>query len=262
MKPKSKMNKWDKHVALMGYEKLERYLPETHQYTMEKFWEMMQRFGETILKPSIGNGGKGIIKVSKLEDNQFEVHLNNNEIQVLSKIELEKFLRENVDKDSGYLVQYYVSLAKVNGRLIDFRYIVQRKYGDIEWVITAKYGKVAEDGYIVTNFLNKGKIISVEEALLNSNILNLDLKKTMDDLNQLALSVSSCYTRKFKNQTIWGLDLAVDDEGHVWLIEANANPMLRTLFGSEYKPNDHMIEWYLEYNQKMKRKRKAKKNNN
>lgn len=262
MKSRSKMNKWDKHVALMDCKEFEKYLPETHRYTVEKFWDMMKRFGETILKPSVGNGGRGIIKVSKLEDNQFEVHFKKNNIQVLTKTELEKFLRESLGKDSRYLVQYCISLAKVNGKLIDFRYIVQRKYDDIEWNITAKYGKIAADGYVVTNFLNKGKIVSVEEALLHSNILNLDIKKTMDELNHLALSASDCYTGKFKNQTIWGFDLAVDKKGRIWLIEANAAPMLRTLFKSKYKPKDNMIEWYLEYNKKIKGKKRAKNSKN
>ncbi|MEH7524370.1 YheC/YheD family protein [Bacillus sp. JJ1503] len=253
MRKKSKMNKWDKHQLLLECKNLVEFLPETHLFTIGKFWEMMSRNKEIILKPALGNGGKRIIKVSKVGGEKYEVHLQKSKNVIVDKNGLERLLQERI-KERKFLIQYCIPLAKVNGNLIDFRYIVQRKHGDKTWVITARCGKVAKNGYVTTNVLNDGTVVTVEEALLNSNINNLNLKKTLAALDELALAASLCYTDKFKNQNIWGYDLAVDECGDIWLIEANAAPMVDVFLDSKNPFKSDAITWYLDYNEKMRNK--------
>ncbi|WP_167578705.1 YheC/YheD family protein [Jeotgalibacillus proteolyticus] len=223
MKQNSRFNKWYKHQLLLESKHLKRFLPETHLYTIEKFWEMMDQYNEVILKPSVGNGGKGIIKVSKTDGDKVEVNLQKSKKQIMFINDIEQLLGEKLEGQQ-YLLQYCIPLAKVNGNVIDFRYITQRNKGDTKWDITGKYGKIAKDGYITTNILNDGNLVTVEEALSRSNIKNFDLEQTMDALDHLSLALSTCYANSFKNQNIWGFDLAVDEFGGIWIIEANATP--------------------------------------
>ncbi|WNS75841.1 YheC/YheD family protein [Bacillus sp. DTU_2020_1000418_1_SI_GHA_SEK_038] len=254
MKETSKMNKWYKHQLLMECNEVKRFLPETHLYTIDTFWNMMNRNEDIILKPVFGNGGKGIIKVSKIDHQLYKVYLQKSKNVIVRRNELESLFQERM-KGKQFLVQTYIPLAKVNGNIIDFRYVAQRKKGEQEWVITGKYGKIAESGYFTTNILNGGTMVSVEEALRHSNINKLDLEKILADLEILSLAASKCYSRKFKNQHIWGYDPAVDEMGQVWLIEANAAPMVDAFEHKDFLDMHNTVQWYIAYNKRMRRPR-------
>ncbi|MEH7346759.1 YheC/YheD family protein [Bacillus sp. JJ1532] len=253
MEKNSIMDKWYKHQILLECKELVKFLPETHLYTKDRFWEMMSRYKEIMIKPTRGNGGRGIIKVSKITDEIYEVHLRKRQTTIMEEKSLEQFLQERLG-GREFLVQICISLAKVKGNPIDFRYIVQRKREELDWVITGKHGKVAQDGYIITNLQNGATVVTVEEALLNSNITNLDLEKTLAALDDLSLAVAKCYTNEFDTHKIWGFDLAVDESGHVWLIEANSIPLVGGFRYLEDLSMYNKILWYKAYNQKTGKK--------
>lgn len=253
MRESSKMNKWYKHQLLMDCNEVKRFLPETHQFTIETLRNMISRNKDIIVKPVFGRGGKGVLKVSKIDDGLYKVFLEKSNNITVDNVGLEGLLQKKM-KGNPFLVQSYIPLAKVNGNIIDFRYVTQRKQGEKEWVITGKYGKIAQSGFVTTNLLNEGTIVSVEDALLNSNINNLDLEKVLADLETLTLAASKCYANRFKNQHIWGYDPAVDEAGRVWLIEANAVPMVEAFDHKDFLDMYNTIEWYIAYNKKVRKR--------
>ncbi|ULL14504.1 hypothetical protein DVH26_08620 [Paenibacillus sp. H1-7] len=241
-------NKWYKHQLLMKYPSLRRFLPKSHKLSVKSLRSMLGRYNEVILKPVVGSGGIGIIKVSKLRDKKYNVHTLNATKTVTGK-QLIPVLRKLKGK-RPFLIQNCIPLAKVNDSLVDFRYIVQRKNGDRNWVITGKHGKIGKQGSIVTNLQQGANVSTVKEALQQSNIK--DVKKTMSDLEYLSLTASKGFTREFKSQNIWGYDLGVDAKGRVWMIEANCTPLVG---GFRYLKNKKMykrIRKYQAYNRKHK----------
>lgn len=189
-------DKWYKHQLLMESQKLAKYLPETQIYTKESFWRMMKQYRAVIIKPLDGDGGEGILKISKIGNGRYEVHYQKQKELMEDSIHLERYLQKKQKGKPPSLVQTYIPLARVNGNPIDFRYIVQRKRGERKWVITGNHGKVAQKGYLVTNLQQGADIVTVEEALIKSNIKNLNLKKTMAELDYLSLAASSCLTHR------------------------------------------------------------------
>lgn len=218
-------NKWHKYQLLIECQELAKFLPKTYKYTKDNFWEIMNQYREVIIKPVIGHGGNGVVKISDINGEKYEIHIENKKIIIEGKSVLNQYLQER-QKEGNHpsLVQNCIPLAKVAGNLMEFRFVVQRKQGEKEWVITGKYGKVAQRGYIIVNRQKGADIITAEEALLNSNIKNLDLGRTMADLSNLSLEASKCLSLQFKDSTMWGYDLGVDEFGHVWMIEANGGP--------------------------------------
>jgi D-alanine-D-alanine ligase-like ATP-grasp enzyme len=157
----------------------------------------------------------------------FEVHNGPNKKGIKGKKNLEQYLQKQKKGKRSYIVQYCIPLARVNKKPIDFRYIVQRKGKKSEWVITGKYGKIARTGLITTNLKKGARVVTVKKALQKSNVKYSNLNKLTTDMDWLTLNAVNCLTSSFPNRTIWGFDLAVDENGKVWIIEANSLPGVR-----------------------------------
>lgn len=208
---------------------------------------MLNRDKIVIIKPSKGSWGNGVLKISKLDNEKYEVH-GGNQIKIFKgKKQLERYL-SLIKRRRATLIQYCIPLATINGKPMNFRYVVQRKRGDNNWEITGKHGKIAQDGYFITNVQRGSHIVTVETALLRSNITNLKLEKIISDLDRLALRLAKYLTPRYKSQFIWGFDLAVDKKGKVWLIEANCGPQINAFYTLEDSSMIKKIESFLAYN--------------
>ncbi len=184
---------------------------------------MLNKHQDVVIKPIIGSFGKNVIRISLIKSGVYKVHEDANSKIIKGRKKLELFLKEKTGK-TPFLVQYCIQLATVNDMSLDFRYIVQRRGTETDWEITGKHGKVAKSGFFITN-LNKGaSVVAVEEALKLCHNDNVDINQVMNKLEWLSLNCAKCLTSYFPRHTIWGLDLAVDRNGKVWIIEVNANP--------------------------------------
>lgn len=220
-------NKWYIYEALLEESGLKENIPETYKFTKDNFFKMLELHNEIIIKPIYGLGGKGVRKVTKMDNGGFKIHHVDVKSIIEDKNSLYDYLKDiDAKRKKSFIIQNCISLAKINGRPIDFRYIVQRKKGTTDWMITGKYARVAREGYIVTNFKSGGELLSVDQAFKKSNIKDVNMQKTLQVLDQVSLLATACLSKHFKDQMIWGYDLAVDEEGHVWIIEANRFPMV------------------------------------
>lgn len=234
-------NKWYKHQLLLKCPTLAKFLPKSYKYSTKNLWKMLDLYDEAILKPIIGSGGNGIIKVSIRNDGKYKVHTLGSKRTIAGKNSLIDLIMKLKGKRT-FLIQYCIPLAKVKGKLVDFRYIVQRKKGARDWIITGKHGKIGKKGSIATNLQQGAEVSTVKKALLQSKIKNVG--KTMSDLDYLSLKASKCFSRKFKSQTIWGYDLGVDVDGRAWIIEANCTPLVG---GFRYLKNLNMYRTIRRY---------------
>ncbi|MBZ5751965.1 YheC/YheD family protein [Metabacillus rhizolycopersici] len=218
-------NKFHKNQLLMEDPQLAKFIPESKILTKKNLIDLLNKYKNVVIKPTRGSLGKGIIMVTEIGMEEYELLILNKKKHINGQNTLYIYLKNQENDFIPNIVQYYIPLAKVFGRPIDLRYIIQRK--DRDWTITGKYAKVAKEGYAVTNFEHGSSILTVEEALKNSTIKNLNMNKLLVKLESITLSISKCLTRYFTNHMIWGCDLGIDEKGEIWIIEVNAAPQTK-----------------------------------
>jgi len=213
--------KWEKHQILS--KPLSQNLPTTSRYSDNQFWLFLRRFKVIILKPNHGSGGAGIIKVTERNKDEFEVQYNVNKQRISGKINLLKHVKLLM-RNYPYIIQQWVPLATINGKPFDIRVMVQRKKGG-PWVVTGKVAKLAGNGYIITNIhRSKGIVLSLPVALQRAyRQVDSSIDNKIDRIVQIAKGE---LTKVYPWQRVYGFDIALDKNQHIWIIEANLAPQI------------------------------------
>lgn len=219
-------NKWLKYKFMTTSKQLLSYLPETQIMTYMSLWNLMDRYGSVIVKPVKGSRGSGVIQITSLGNNRYLLHFENVKTTIQGKENTYEYLSRKIGS-SSYVVQRVISRPTVFGRPFDFRVIVQRKKHSKDWVVTAKIAKVAGKGYLVSNISrSNGTVLPVNAALSKSTIKHLSRNTLQSQVNQVSLMTARTLENFFKGHNIYGLDVGLDQKGHVWVIEANLFPLM------------------------------------
>ncbi|MFP5113719.1 YheC/YheD family protein [Bacillaceae bacterium C204] len=214
--------KWTKYHIMKENDTLARYLPETHILTETDFWRMLNQFGAVVIKPSEGSQGYGVVQVTKLREERFEIHSGNKKI-ICKRNGLTEFLDKEKYRRKIYIVQEKIPLATVGDRPFDIRVMVQRQEEKNEWSVTGKLVKVVARGYFITNV--SPEIIELNAALEKSSLLeDVDFRVISDDLDIIAILTASQLNEYYPNSQIFGLDIGITDKGKLYIIEANLKP--------------------------------------
>lgn len=219
-------NKWLKYMFMSTSEDLSPYLPETHLLTEESLFDLLKKYGSVIVKPVKGSRGRDVIQVTSFGENRYALHCDKKQLTIQGKKELSQYFEKRSDHEA-YVVQRKISRATIHHRPFDMRVIVQRKKYSDQWEVTAKIAKIPGKGYIVSNISrSNGTLLSVPNALQKSTINHLSTKKLESQIDQVAILTAQILEQFFYNHRIYGLDMAVDQNGHVWVIEANLYPLM------------------------------------
>lgn len=215
--------KWTKYKILKGDKELAQALPETSRFTEPNLNKALESKRALILKPSVGSGGAGVIQITLAENHSYQVHIGKVKYYV-TKSKLYPFLQGKTN-GKPYLIQQRINLIRVFKRPCDFRVMVQRKKG-MDWKVTGKLAKVAGHGFIVTNIKRShGTVLPAETALRHTQLP----PKILSNMDHIALATAKRLKPVYPFIRTLGLDMGVDNDGHVWIIEANFSPDL-TLF--------------------------------
>ncbi|WP_226526787.1 YheC/YheD family protein [Metabacillus niabensis] len=238
-------NKFHKNELIMKDPFLKQHIPETNILTKNHLTNLLIKHKKVVVKPSRGSLGNGVIMINEINPQEYELLYPGKKPKYIKGIEvLYTYLKKLEHPSIPCIVQYYIPLAKILGSPFDLRYISQLYKN--EWLITGMYGRIAKKGYAVTNFEHGSKIITVDEALKISNIKNLELIEFQLNLEKIVLSISRCLHEYFTKQTIWGLDIGIDEKGEIYVIEVNAAPQTKGFLELEsLKPmyrNIHRIQ--------------------
>ncbi|UCZ51934.1 YheC/YheD family protein [Bacillus shivajii] len=240
-------DKYFKQQLLINDPNTSRFVPKMKVFTDHNFWVFLNEYKKVVIKPIRGSLGKGLIFITKTEPDIYDVHSLNQRKVISGKNNVLTFIKSNVKAKS--MIQHYIPLVKVKEQPLDFRLICQREKGSNEWVVTGKYARVAHADYAVTNMTKGASILTVEDALSQSNLCNDTTNDISLTLNKVAISVARCLSKQFHKQLIWGCDLAVADDGSVWIIEANSNPQTNGFNQLEtLQPMLHLINQYKQRN--------------
>ena len=241
MRRKSK-SKWSKYNLMLQDKELVAHLPETQLFTEDMLWQFLDKYNQVIVKPSRGSRGFGVIQVTSLGNDQYEIHAENSKKTIKGRKETYEYLIGQCFKKKRYIVQQKIALATINGCPIDLRVMVQRKKGSLEWVVTGKLVKVANRGFIVTNLAKA--ILSVEQAFPMSSIKDYSLDSLLTKIDQISIKTSEELMKSFPNQRTIGYDIGMDQNGKIWIIEANFSPMLSLFRRLEDREMYRRIRWY------------------
>lgn len=216
-------NKKTIHNLLKDKHEVTQYLPETHfSSTMEDIENLIERYSTIYLKPIHGAGGRSIYRITKSKSK--EIYFCNTERVITRYKSLNDLLTKiNISKKyDKYLAQQGISLAKYNGSKVDFRINLNK---DIEnkWKIVAIAGKAAGKGSVTTHVRLGGEVHSSNELL--SDIFKEKASKIIKNLEEAAIKLASAIEFSI-NRPIGelGLDIGVDENGRVWMFEANSIP--------------------------------------
>ena len=230
--------KWTKHKLMSKDKRLFSFLPETQYLNRNSLNIMLDKYNKVMIKPTFGYQGIGILQIASLNNEDLEVHIENRKIIINGREKLYDYLKENhfKRKKSRHIIQQKIHLATINNNPFDIRVMVQRKEISSEWVITGKLAKVAANNFVITNAAKA--LLSVEKAIEKSTLNNEQLKEIIVELEQVSLLIAQQLAKSYTEKCVFGFDLGIDQEGKVWIIEANLTPavsMFKSLQDGSYE---------------------------
>ncbi|MED1406865.1 YheC/YheD family protein [Bacillus mycoides] len=224
---KMKGNKKSMYNFLKTDHYLSLFIPETKEIEDENaLFSFLNQYRDVVLKPITGSLGKGIMRVVIDENSRYKVQYTNKNFEFIDKNQLLIFLKRKI-KSKLYIIQQYLQLAKVKNSPLDFRVMVQKKSNDDNWKVTGIYAKVAFDGYFTTNLAKKGEVMTVEQAIGDSDLKETNLKELLQQIDDATLRVAQRLQEVAPYHRVWGLDMGIDSDGALWIIEVNSKPGLK-----------------------------------
>jgi glutathione synthase/RimK-type ligase-like ATP-grasp enzyme len=222
------LDKTEVFEALKKEAGLAGFLPESYHfknYLMLK--SMISRHPAIFLKPITGSLGKGIIRISKLADNNYQYSYN-----TLTGVRKRTFTDltllftsiSGILKQQRYQIQQGLKLIEVKGRPVDFRVLVQRNAVG-EWSLTSIVARTAGEHDFVSNLARGGTLSRVQEVVGHTNLTVTNKSLLNNKLCAAALKIARGIESQIPAHFAeLGIDLAADVNGKVWLLEVNSKP--------------------------------------
>lgn len=232
-------DKWRVHRVLARSGRWRELLPATAPYRGgRQLAGWLARYGTVWLKPRQGTGGLGILVVRCAGPGQACVQRarGGGELRVPCRPAPLAEAVARLKRRGPYLVQEGIPLARYGGRPFDVRVLAQ-KDGSGAWRRTKVFARVAGPGALISNISAGGQGIPVSRALAGSGpAVRRRARALRAELRRLAEELPPELERLLgEPMGEVGLDLAVDVQGRLRFIEANAKPfrLAATLTGSQ-----------------------------
>lgn len=211
-----KADKMIKTNILLGNSYIKSHIPVTKTYSRSTLKLMLLKYGMVYIKPKNGSLGRGVIRVT-LKDGRFISHSGMTISSYANFEDLTKFLSRKM-KGEVYVVQKGIHSLRHQGRLFDFRVVVQKSpRGGFE--VTGIAGRISQRGRVVSNGGGGGAIGTID-SLLTPRQQSIVIPK----MEKLSLAVMHQVRKHFKDQNEIGIDIAIDHQLRPWIVEFNTYP--------------------------------------
>ena len=222
-------NKWTVYRTLSKVTAFRGHLPVTRLYeSSADVSSLLRKFPTVYVKPINGTGGRGILRIDRRSDGTYLLQGRNHsrgivKPRVVSAGNLPSAVRGWDRHGDRYIVQQGLNIKLPNGRVHDYRMLVQ-KNGSGVWEVTGCAGRIGPAGSITSNLHGGGKAAPMN-GLLRQWVGDEDevarIRRTAETFGvNVARHLESTYNALCE----LALDLAIDRNGNVWLLEVNPKP--------------------------------------
>lgn len=218
------VGKWTKYTLMKKVEVISSCLPETQLFSEKSLWEFIDKYNEVVFKPSRGDHGRGVILVTPLGSEQYELHEGYDKIILTGKTQTFDYLMGRVKKRGTHIVQQRIHFSNANGRAFDLRAIVQRAKNSSLWEVTGIIGRAACDGFFITNVVVE--LLTAEQAIASSELYSRPANDILKEINNIALITAEHLEKYYKKYTTISVDMALDKDEKLWIIEVNLDPSI------------------------------------
>lgn len=212
-------NKWVKTTVLLSDPKIAGHIPQTKLYNSSNLHSMVSTYGMVVIKPLVGGGGYGVIKVTK-EGGTYSYTSSSKRRTFSSFDDLYSSL-SRVKKKRQYMIQRGIHLATVGGQPIDYRVKVV-KVKDY-WEFRSMVGRVAKKGLFVTNLCKGGTQLTARQGIERS-FSRSKVRSKKSEMRKLTIAGTAVLERKFPGIGELGFDYGIDRKGKIWIFEVNTRP--------------------------------------
>ncbi|MFE5317998.1 YheC/YheD family protein [Paenibacillus sp. NPDC056579] len=215
-----KYGKLRKHFYMTRFKVVRRHLPDTRKATRDNLRAMLRAYPSLFLKPDLGSGGHGILKIMKTPSS-YTVKYGTETKHYTSFRSLYTMIRPLLLK-RRYVLQKGIRLLRIKQRPFDIRVMVQ-KNRNRKFVVTGIIGRLAKEGKIVTNYHSGGTPLPVEVLLRN----HIGIKRRGRYVKKIALvgkRASIAMSKRFRDLKAFGVDIAIDPAKKLWILEVNTKP--------------------------------------
>lgn len=234
-------DKWEIHELLQTDDRALPYLPETYSSPSPRTIEsMLETHSHVYLKPAKGSLGLGIHQIiNPLEESGYYCRFHDGSENRLRRFDtIKSLIRQQLPHGrlQHLLVQEGIDLMQWQNRAVDFR-IHTNKNENGDWLVSTVAAKTAGPGSVTTHIKYGGEVKMIEDVLGHGPRKDEALFK----LKQAALTISKVIEEKMEN-TVGeiGFDLGIDQDGRVWLFEANAKPGRHIFIHPQLKDADEL----------------------
>ncbi|GAB6926659.1 hypothetical protein JCM10914A_06420 [Paenibacillus sp. JCM 10914] len=223
-------NKWTIHQVLSTKKRFRSHLPDTRIVNSTKdINQMLQTHSTVYFKPINGTGGRGILRISKVQGVAGTLELRgrnaNRSIIKPKRIPsgyLGQYLSGWGSKDR-YLVQEGIELELPDGRVHDYRMLVQKNGAGL-WRVTGCVGRVGAQNSVTSNLHGGGRATMMEELLSKWIPDQAKRAQIREEADSLGVDVAQFLDGQYGGLCELALDIAVDKSGRVLLLEVNPKP--------------------------------------
>ncbi|XID93781.1 YheC/YheD family protein [Paenibacillaceae bacterium WGS1546] len=213
--------KYNVSKSLLHNEELRRNVPETRMYSKSVLKTMLDKYNMVYVKPNSGTGGKGVMRVEKLDQGSYKYQLETSARTFNSFDALIQSISKKT-KNCPYAVQRGIHLLRHSGRRFDLRIMVQKNPKG-NWETTGVIGRLGHPKKIITNVCKGGNSKPVE-FLLKKHVSNIT--EYTGKLRNLGYQAAIRLNKTFPKIKEIGLDVGIDRKLHPWILEANPQPAI------------------------------------
>lgn len=223
-------NKWTLHQVLNKKGLFRPFLLDTKLYrNTADVKSMLKKHRLLYLKPINGTGGRGILRIERTskDSNILLVQGRDQQRRIISprKIQTERLstLLPREDMGTNYIIQEGVQLKLPNGRVHDYRMLVQKnRHGN--WECTGCAGRIGAERSVTSNLHGGGRAAEMNE-LLSSWIPSPEKRgEIRETAEEFGIEIAKYLEKTYGDLCELALDLAIDKNGRIYLIEVNPKP--------------------------------------
>lgn len=209
-------DKWTKTKILMNHSYIKAHIPETRIYNYYTLYEMISEYQMVYIKPKYGSFGRGVTRITQKEG-RYLTHIASTITSYASFGSMFQALSSHINGEA-YVVQRGIHSLRYQGRLFDFRVVVQRSPSG-KFEVTGIAGRISQAGRVVSN-AGEGTAIGSIDSLLNRS----QCQYVIPRIEKLCLAVMYQVRKRFSGQNEIGIDIALDRNLKPWIIEFNTRP--------------------------------------